>query len=98
MAEDQPPVGQEPTTSTETSTTETATAPAPPPVDMAKVKAMRKGVAYQRGRTWYWQDLALRSRSHTNYLDRKSRDVEYLQWTLHLWNSRREAAKNYVQK
>lgn len=60
-------------------------------------KRLVKEIKFHRSKTWYWQNLSLRSRTKTQYQERRVHSLSYLKWMVKLWDNRRKAAKRYTQ-
>jgi hypothetical protein len=61
-----------------------------------QVAALREGIEFHRSEAWQWQDAALRSRTTSNFMERKVTGLGYLKWMAGLWSERRIKAKKYA--
>jgi hypothetical protein len=59
---------------------------------------LRRGVAWQRDRTWRFQDLAGIPRTRTEYAERRTRSVPFLRWMERTWARRGIAAKRQATR
>ncbi|MFL5927571.1 MAG: hypothetical protein ACJ77E_11620 [Gaiellaceae bacterium] len=57
------------------------------------VQELRSLVAHYRTVTWTYQRAAHRRRTPTHYVERRSRDREYLQWSIGTWTRRADRAQ-----
>jgi hypothetical protein len=94
VGDDSPP----PVTSTTTTTTSTDTVPAaqPPPVDMAKVRALRKGIAFHRNAAHRWETISFVPLAKTHYAERHTTDLVRLQRLVKWWYSVHIRAEHYA--
>lgn len=61
---------------------------------IAPIHSLRGGINWHREKTWYNQDLAGVPHTKTNYAERKTRSVLYLNWLNHLWKHRLREARH----
>ncbi len=64
---------------------------------MQQVNSLRHGIAWNRGRTWHWQDTAGLHRTPTAYAERRTSSVAFLGWIDRLWSHRRIRAYRYAK-
>jgi hypothetical protein len=93
LADDSPPT----VTDTTTATTSTETVPiTPPPVDMAKVRAKRKAVAFHRAAAWRWETTSFSPLAKTRYAERHTTNIVRLDRLVKWWSSVHARAEQYT--
>jgi hypothetical protein len=63
----------------------------------AEVQFYWRGIDRERNATWAWQKQALQKQAKTEYSERRTTSLRYLQWVYRLWQRRHEAAQRYAQ-
>lgn len=76
----------------------TPAALAAPSHHRSTVTSLRLGIAFQRTKTWQWQDVAGVPRTPTVHAERRTRSVPYLSWMKQLWKHRRLHAKRHATR
>jgi hypothetical protein len=92
--DDTPPGVTDPTTTT--TSTDTVPVTPPPPVDMAKVRAKRKAVAFHRAAAWRWETTSLSPLAKTRYAERHTTDLQRLDRLVKWWTSVHARAEQYA--
>jgi hypothetical protein len=69
------------------------------PIAQAKptIHQLKQSVNWQRSQAWYWQDLALVNRTHSNNSERSTHSRPYLSWLSDHWDAVRLRAKIHAQ-
>lgn len=65
-------------------------------VTTQQVRGLRRGIAWHRSRTWYWQTRAGVARTQASHAETRTRSVPFLRWIDHLWLKRQVHARRFA--